>query len=63
MRNKLKYLILTSLILGSQNNFAQSSSNSSLSVFPATDNIVPFRIQDEGKPFPIMWGLDTAWAS
>lgn len=63
MKNKFRLIILTSFICGSQYNFAQSSSNSSLSVFPATDNIVPFRIQDEGLPFPIMWGLDTAWAS
>lgn len=46
--------------------FAQNdiiTSSSWLKPVEKVDNMVPFRIDDEGQQFPVMWGLDVAWNS
>lgn len=43
---------------------AQVTSVSSFQkAYPKTDNVVPYRLSDEGKSLPIEWGLDLAWCS
>ncbi len=42
---------------------SQSASGSTLVAQPVPDRTVYFDLNAEGKQFPILWGLDTAWPS
>ena len=62
MRLKLLFAAFTSTALA----MAQQQVPTSSYMLTANDvpgSMVPFNITDEGKTFPVVWGMDTAWKS